>query len=81
MIDCCERLYEEERLQGLKNDGKNHQKVVLTELSETGTENPIHHRSVHRQVKVEELRSKLSYNLILYSQCGVDHFSRQVHNH
>ena len=42
MIDCCERSYEEERLQGLKNIGKNHKKVVLTELSETGTENPIH---------------------------------------
>jgi hypothetical protein len=42
MIDCWEQLYEEEWLQGLKNVGKNHQKVVLTELSETGTEKPIH---------------------------------------
>ena len=41
MIDCCEQSYEEERLQGLKNVGKNHQKVVLTKLSETGTEKPI----------------------------------------
>ena len=81
MIDCCERSYEEERLQGLKNVGKNHQKVVLTELSETGTENPIHQRSVNRQVKVVESRSKLSYNLTLFSQCGVDDFSRQVLNH
>jgi hypothetical protein len=63
MIDCFERSYEEERLQGLKNVGKNHQKVVLTELSETGTENPIYRRSVRRQVNVEELRSKLSHNL------------------
>jgi hypothetical protein len=63
MIDCCERSYEKERLQGLKNVGKNHQKVVLTELSETGTEKPIHQWSVCRRVNVGELRSKLSYNL------------------
>ena len=32
----------------LKNVGKNHQNVVLTEYSETGTENPIyvHGRSI-----------------------------------
>ena len=61
MIDCCERSYEEEQLQGLKNVGKNHQKVVLTELSETSTEKPIKHWSVHRWVNVGELRSKLYY--------------------
>ena len=59
MIDCCERSYEEERLQGLKNVGKNHQKVVLTELSETGTEKPINQWTVRRRVNVVELRSKL----------------------
>ena len=75
MIDCCERSYEEERLQGLKNVGKNYQKVVLTELLETGTEKPVHQWSGRRQVNVEELRSKLSYNL-KYSHAGVDDFSR-----
>jgi hypothetical protein len=59
MIDYSERLYEEERLQGLKNVGKNHQKVVLNELSETGTEIPINQWSVRRRVKLGELRSKL----------------------
>ena len=59
MIDCCERSYEEERLQGLKNIGKNHKKVVLTELSETGTERPIHQWSVRRRVNLVELSSKL----------------------
>ena len=44
MIDCYERPYEEERLQRFENVGKNHQNVVLTECSETGTENP---RCVH----------------------------------
>ena len=48
---------------GLKNVGKNYQKVVLTELLETGTEKPIHQWSGRRQVNVEKLRSKLSYNL------------------
>ena len=66
MIDCCERSYEEEQLQGLKNVGKNHQKVVLTELSETSTEKPIKHWSVHRWVNVGELRSKSSNNLTLH---------------
>jgi hypothetical protein len=56
MIDLCERMYEEERLQGLKDVGRNHQKVVLTELSETGTEKPVPQGSVRRRVNVEELR-------------------------
>ena len=47
---------------GFKIDGKNHQNVMLTECSETGTEKPICSRSVRRQVNVEDLRSKLSYN-------------------
>jgi hypothetical protein len=63
MIDCNEQLYEEEQLQGLKNIGKNYQKMVLTELWKTSTEKPIHPRSVCCQVNVEELRSNLSYNL------------------
>ena len=48
---------------GLKNVSKNHQNVVLTECSETGTENPTRPRSGRRRANVEELRSKLSYNL------------------
>ena len=51
---------------GLKNVGKNHQNVVLSERSETGTEKPICPWSVRRRVNVEELRSKLSYNLTLW---------------